>query len=289
MNSPRFGLAPNRLTIVRGYPWSNCCTTTTRTKCYVVVPTTTHLTFRTRNVAKNTILQQLSRHEAKRERPRPPPAESGGASKARHVQETAGREVDLSLSYLEDGSKPGLNRTRRLLSCKGQHTLEKMKKFTSVVRSTQKVFDQNSALQAACDTSDRACFGVCIPSWRMQVGDSPANARVNRTKTSTLFCVRKLYNPHWGGQNQTSVEFSMHEAIIVTVFWDNFWSGYLGLPGSYASSCVLPINVAGQRRSSPGLMLGLLVLSSHDGTCGGRRSLLFRSDLSSALYRINTY
>ena len=58
--------------------------------------------------------------------------------------------------------------------------------------------------------------------------------------------------------------------------------GYMGLPGSYTSSCVLPVYVAGQRRSNPGLMLGLLVLSSHDGTCGGRRSLLFRSDLSSA-------
>ena len=30
-------------------------------------------------------------------------------------------------------------------------------------------------------------------------------------------------------------------------------------------------------------MLGLLVLSSHDGTCGGRRSLLFLGDISSAL------
>ena len=35
--------------------------------------------------------------------------------------------------------------------------------------------------------------------------------------------------------------------------------------------------------SSPGLMLGLLVLSGHGGTCGGRRSLMFRSDLSYAL------
>ena len=67
-----------------------------------------------------------------------------------------------------------------------------------------------------------------------------------------------------------------------------FGVGYLGPPGLYASdtSCVLPGCVAGQRRSSPGLMLGLLfiVLSSHDETCGGRRSpLLFRSDLNSAL------
>ena len=60
----------------------------------------------------------------------------------------------------------------------------------------------------------------------------------------------------------------------------------MGLPGLYASSCVLPVYVAGQRRSSPGLMLGLLVLSSHDGTCSGRRSLRLRSDLSSALLDI---
>ena len=57
----------------------------------------------------------------------------------------------------------------------------------------------------------------------------------------------------------------------------------LGLPGSYASSYALPVYVAGQRRSSPGLMLGLFVLSSHDGIRGGRRSLLFRSDLFSAV------
>ena len=56
-----------------------------------------------------------------------------------------------------------------------------------------------------------------------------------------------------------------------------------GLPVSHESFCVLPVYVARQRRFSPGLMLGLLTLSSHDGTCGGRRSLLFRSDLSSAL------
>ena len=30
-------------------------------------------------------------------------------------------------------------------------------------------------------------------------------------------------------------------------------------------------------------MLELLVLSGDDGTCGGRRPLLFRSDISSAL------
>ena len=31
---------------------------------------------------------------------------------------------------------------------------------------------------------------------------------------------------------------------------------WVSLPGLYESSCVLPVYVAGQRRSSPGLMLG---------------------------------
>ena len=33
--------------------------------------------------------------------------------------------------------------------------------------------------------------------------------------------------------------------------------------------------MGGKRRSSQGLVLGLLVLSSHDGTCGGDRSLIY--------------
>ena len=47
--------------------------------------------------------------------------------------------------------------------------------------------DENSAMQAACDTSiarDTEC--VCIPSWRIQVGGPPASARVNRTKAFSL-------------------------------------------------------------------------------------------------------
>ena len=62
----------------------------------------------------------------------------------------------------------------------------KMKKYTSAVRSTKNnFFDQNSALQAACDNSI-ARVTECVPSCRIQVGDSPANARVNRTKTPSL-------------------------------------------------------------------------------------------------------
>ena len=63
-----------------------------------------------------------------------------------------------------------------------------MKKYTpSAVRSTKKVFDQNSALEAACDTSIARVTGCGYPrSWRMQVGHLPANARVKRTKTFSL-------------------------------------------------------------------------------------------------------
>ena len=38
-----------------------------------------------------------------------------------HVQETTRRKVDLSSSYLEGTSKPGLNRSLRPLSCQRQH------------------------------------------------------------------------------------------------------------------------------------------------------------------------
>ena len=42
-------------------------------------------------------------------------------------------------------------------------------------------------------------------------------------RRSALSCARKLYNPHWGGQNQTSIEFSMHETISVTAVWVRCW------------------------------------------------------------------
>ena len=68
----------------------------------------------------------------------------------------------------------------------------------------------------------------------------------------------------------------MHETvifyiIIILVCELTLGVGYLGLPGSYASSCVLPVYVAGQRRSSPGLMLGLLMCYvCMRGICGTR-------------------
>ena len=149
----------------------------------------------------------------------------------------------------------------------------------------KKVFDQNSVLQAACDTSITRVTGCVYPPREGYRSVTPLLLPGwTGQRRSTLLCARKPYNPHWGGPNQTSVEFSMHETIILyDVVWASSWGvAYLGLPCSHASTCVLPVYVAGQRRSSPGLLLGLLVLSSHDETYGGRRSLLFRSDLASA-------
>ena len=87
----------------------------------------------TADVLKNIFIKQtkrcLDQKEQKKKlrreptlaRPTPTPAGSGESSKVRHVQETARRELDLSSSYFEGGSKRGLNRSLRLLSCKHQH------------------------------------------------------------------------------------------------------------------------------------------------------------------------
>ena len=45
----------------------------------------------------------------------------GEACKVKHIQRSARGEAEPSSSYLEDGSKPGLNRTLWLPSCKGPH------------------------------------------------------------------------------------------------------------------------------------------------------------------------
>ena len=50
-----------------------------------------------------------------RARPRSPPAKSGEASKVRHNEEAARREVDAMASKLENGSNPGLSNTSGVL------------------------------------------------------------------------------------------------------------------------------------------------------------------------------
>ena len=88
-------------------------------------------------------------------------------------------------------------------------------------------FDQKSALQTACDTSMARVTGCVYPREGYR-SVTPLLMPGSRGLThSALFCARKLYNPHWGGQNQTSVEFSMYETVSVTV-WVSFWSGLLG-------------------------------------------------------------
>ena len=93
--------------LLYGYNEPNVC---------VYLPTTTHLTFVAETTAKTRI--RTGCRDTKRERPRPTPAGSGELSKVRRLQKTACREVDLSWSYLEDNSKPGLNRSFRLVLCK---------------------------------------------------------------------------------------------------------------------------------------------------------------------------
>ena len=94
--------------------------------------------------------------------------------------------------------------------------------------------------------------------------------RVNRTKTFNLVLRTETVYPALRGTKPDICGISMHQTIPGKSKL-TFGVGYFGLPGSYVSFCVLLVYVTGQRRSSPGLMLGLSVLSSHhDGTCGER-------------------
>ena len=70
---------------------------------YVNIPTIRHLTFRNNSNFEQTRICTSCRY-TKRERPRPTPAGLREPSSVKRVQETAGREVDLSSSYLEDNS-----------------------------------------------------------------------------------------------------------------------------------------------------------------------------------------
>ena len=74
--------------------------------------------------------KNVSGRETTRERPTLTPAGSRESSKLGNLLEKARREVDLSSSYLEDNSKPGLNRSLRLLSCQRQHICTTIYMFT---------------------------------------------------------------------------------------------------------------------------------------------------------------
>ena len=70
-----------------------------------------------------------------------------------------------------------------------------MKKYTSAVRSTKNDFDQNSALQAACDTSIARVTRCVYPREGYRSVTPLLMPGSRGLRRSTLFCARKLYNP----------------------------------------------------------------------------------------------
>ena len=167
------------------------------------------------------------------------------------------------------------------------NTLEKNEKPTSIQLwdRSKMLFDQTSSLQVAYDNSiTRVTW--CVPSGRIQVGAPLSTIMPGSTvrRRSALFCARKLCNAHWWGQSQIFVEFSigMHKStsVIMRV-------GCLsGLPWStqvVPKFLCTPFICGRPAEVQPGPDALVLLLSIHDGTCGGRRSLLLRSYLSSAL------
>ena len=69
-------------------------------------------------------------------------------------------------------------------------------KFPSTVRSTQKEFDQNSAPQAACDTSIARVMGCVYPREGYRSVTLLVMSGSTGLRRPALFCARKLYNPH---------------------------------------------------------------------------------------------
>ncbi len=61
----------------------------------------------------------------------------------------------------------------------------------SLLRSKKRFFYKNSASQGACGASIARVTG-CAPSSGIQVDESHANARVNKTKTSSLHIYRRF-------------------------------------------------------------------------------------------------
>ena len=120
MNSPRLAANDNQsfgdtlqattTTIVKLLLSSYCCyTIATGTIFCVTVPTTLNfaLDITQQKVGKKNDFASKYCHDTNLERPRLPPAASEETSEVRHVQEPSCRESDLSLSCLEEGSKPG--------------------------------------------------------------------------------------------------------------------------------------------------------------------------------------
>ena len=96
--------------------------------------------------------------------------------------------------------------------------IKKMKKYTSSavvcdrpLKGFYYIKTQLCKLRVRC--FDR--YWVCIPSWRIQVGDSPSdNPRANRTnRRSTLFCARKLYQERYRRQTRTIIHTNIPDGV----------------------------------------------------------------------------
>lgn len=110
-----------------------------RCNCYICTSTVTAILFKKehkffnafrsaldiseRKICIGVILAyQVGHWDTKRARPPLTPAGSGESGKVIHAQEKARREVGLSSNYLEENSKPRLNRSLRPQSCQCQDT-----------------------------------------------------------------------------------------------------------------------------------------------------------------------
>ena len=90
-----------------GYPSTCCCTITLWTTLCVLILTTTHFTFRNKKSAKNTVLQGLSRHEARTTEAAPRRVGRGEQGEARpgNSAPSDGPQIELSRRRLKTLSK----------------------------------------------------------------------------------------------------------------------------------------------------------------------------------------
>ena len=139
---------------------------------------------------------------------------------------------------------------------------------------------QTSALQFVCDTSIARVTGCCVCPREGYRSVTPLlMPGPTGLRRQPCFEHENCTTPIKGDRTRRLWNSLCIKHLVLKWFELTIGMGYLGLPGLHASSCVFPVNMAGQRRSSPGLTLGML-LSSHERIRGGCRSLLFGSDLS---------
>ena len=102
------------------------------------------------------------------------------------------------------------------------HMLKKRKNTPQLPDRPRKDFDRSyeSFPSYVCDTSVARVTGCVYPREAYSLVTPLLTPRSTGLRRSALFCTRKLYHPHSGGQSHISVEFRMHKTIIfdVTVY-----------------------------------------------------------------------